>query len=83
MCKVKFSEKNIHDNRLKIRLKMQAAFANDVSEIRRLIANKVDPTAADYDLRSGLVINFTERHCTSSRLHGPLLVIWDHLFKND
>ena len=37
---------------------LQAAFANDVSEVRRLIANKVNPTSADYDLRSGLVIQF-------------------------
>jgi hypothetical protein len=39
-------------------LKLQAAFADDVSEVRRLIANKVNPTSADYDLRSALVIIF-------------------------
>jgi hypothetical protein len=41
---------------LRINSNVQAAFADDIAEVRRLIANKIDPTSADYDLRSGLVI---------------------------
>jgi hypothetical protein len=36
-------------------LMCQAAFSNDVVQVKRLIRNKVSPSASDYDGRSGLV----------------------------
>jgi hypothetical protein len=33
----------------------QATHANDIVQVKRLIQNKVSPSAADYDGRSGLV----------------------------
>ena len=36
-------------------LMCQAAFSNDIVQVKRLIRNKVSPSAADYDGRSGLV----------------------------
>ncbi len=36
-------------------LMCQAAYSNDIVQVKRLIRNKVSPSASDYDGRSGLV----------------------------
>ena len=36
-------------------LMCQAAFSNDIIQVKRLIRNKVSPSASDYDGWSGLV----------------------------